>query len=127
MSASLIGRLGSSAFRLSTSQYRCRSRARASLRNRHQGPSIMGFEDEVEQSLGRPCRLSDGRSKRTYELTSSIVPQETSYALQSCTLVASVLSEFFNASGRKAASAFKACSECNRSRPGRNGAGGNGA
>src|SRR5207253_11318683 len=26
---------------------RCRPRARASLRNRHQGPSIMGFEDEV--------------------------------------------------------------------------------
>ena len=37
-------------------QCRCRSRARASLRNRHQGPSIMGFEDEAEQSLGRPCR-----------------------------------------------------------------------
>jgi hypothetical protein len=36
MSASLIGRLGSSAFRLSTLQSRCRSRARASLRNRHQ-------------------------------------------------------------------------------------------
>jgi len=37
-------------------QCRCRSRARASLRTRHQGPSIMGFEDEVEQSFGRPCR-----------------------------------------------------------------------
>jgi hypothetical protein len=37
-------------------QCRCRSRARASLRNRHRGPSSMGFEDEVEQSLGRPCR-----------------------------------------------------------------------
>jgi hypothetical protein len=37
-------------------QCRCRSRARASLRNRHQGPSIMGFEDEAEQSLGRPYR-----------------------------------------------------------------------
>ena len=37
---------------------RCRhhSRARASLRNRHRGPSIMGFEDKVERSLGRPCR-----------------------------------------------------------------------
>jgi hypothetical protein len=35
----------------------------------------MGFEDEVEQSLGRPCHLSDGRFKRTYELTSSIVPR----------------------------------------------------
>src|SRR3974390_1981678 len=39
----------------------------------------MGFEDEGEQSLGRPCRLSDGRSKRTYELTSSIVPRGTSF------------------------------------------------
>src|SRR5665213_3835291 len=60
-------------------QCRCRSRARASLRNRHQGRSIMGFEDEAEQSIGRPCRLSDGRSKRTYELTSSIVPRGTSF------------------------------------------------
>ena len=39
----------------------------------------MGFEDEAEQSLRRPCRLTDGRSKRTYELTSSIVPQGTSF------------------------------------------------
>ena len=38
----------------------------------------MGFEDEAEQSLGRPCRLADSRSKRTYELTSSIVPRGTS-------------------------------------------------
>ena len=79
LSASLIGRLGSSAFRLSTMQCRGHSRARASLRNRHQGPSIMGFEDEVEQSFGRPCRQSDGRSKRTSELTSSIVPRGTSF------------------------------------------------
>ena len=57
---------------------RCRSRARASLRNRHIGPSILGFEDEVEQSLGRPCRQTDGRSKQTRELTSSIVPRGTS-------------------------------------------------
>ena len=49
---SLIGHSGSSTFRLSPPlQCRCRSRARASLRNRHQGPSIMGFEDEVEQSF----------------------------------------------------------------------------
>jgi hypothetical protein len=89
-SASLIGRLGSSTFRLSAAavsmslsdypplQCRCHSRARASLRNRHQGPSIMGFEDEVEQSLGRLCRQTNGRSKRTFELTSSIVPRGTS-------------------------------------------------
>src|SRR6516225_5825252 len=55
------------------------SRARASLRNRHTGPSIMGFEDEVEQSLGRPCRQTDGRSKQTRELTSSIVPRGTPF------------------------------------------------
>ena len=43
MSASLIGRLGSSTFRLYPPlQCRCLSRARASLRNRHLGPSIMG-------------------------------------------------------------------------------------
>jgi hypothetical protein len=60
-------------------QRRCRSRARASLRNRHQGPSIMGSEDEVEQSLPRSCRQTNGRSKRTRELTSSIVPRGTSF------------------------------------------------
>ena len=46
-------------------QCRCRSRARASLRNRHQGPSIMGFEDKVERSLGRRCRSSAGPSGHT--------------------------------------------------------------
>src|ERR1035437_7639430 len=30
-------------------------------------------------SLGRPCRYTNGRSKRTYELTSSIVPRGTSF------------------------------------------------
>ena len=39
----------------------------------------MGFEDEVEQSLERPCRWLIGRSKRTYELTSSIVPRGASF------------------------------------------------
>ena len=58
---------------------RCRSRARASLRNRRQGPSITGFEDEAEQSYGRPCRQKNGRSKQTCELTSSIVPRGTSF------------------------------------------------
>ena len=59
------------------------------------GPSIMGFEDEVEQSFGRPCRQCDCRFKRTYELTSSIVPRGhhstvgwssiSSYCVGSCT------------------------------------------
>jgi hypothetical protein len=42
-------------------------------RRRPIASSIMGFEDEVEQSFPRPCRQSDGRFKGTYELTSSIV------------------------------------------------------
>ncbi len=39
----------------------------------------MGSEDEVEQSFGRPCRQTNGRSKPTCELTSSIVPRGTSF------------------------------------------------
>ena len=39
----------------------------------------MGSEDEAEQSIGRPCRQLNGRSKRTCELTSSIVPRGTSF------------------------------------------------
>src|SRR5450631_3271899 len=39
----------------------------------------MGFENEVEQSFGRPYRQCGGRSKRTHELTSSIVPRGTSF------------------------------------------------
>jgi hypothetical protein len=39
----------------------------------------MGFEDEAEQSFGRRCRQSNGRTKQTCELTSSIVPQGTSF------------------------------------------------
>src|SRR4029453_9342526 len=41
----------------------------------------MGFEDEVEQSFGRPCRQCDCRFKRPYELTSSIVPRGTSFTV----------------------------------------------
>ena len=39
----------------------------------------MGFEDEAEQSFGRPCRQTDSRFKRTHELTSSIVPRGSSF------------------------------------------------
>ena len=39
----------------------------------------MGFEDEAEQSYRRPCRQTDGRSKRhLHDLTSSVVPRGTS-------------------------------------------------
>ena len=80
MSASLIGRSGSSAFRLSTNSSVDVAHGLALLFGLGtKGPSIMGFEDEVEQSFGRPCRQCDGRFKRTYELTSSIVPRGTSF------------------------------------------------
>src|SRR5262249_20203725 len=80
MSASLIGRLGSSAFRLSTNSSVDVAHGLSLLFGLGtKGPSIMGFEDEVEQSFGRPCRQCDGRFKRTYELTSSIVPRGTSF------------------------------------------------
>ena len=39
----------------------------------------MGFEDEAEQSIRRPCRQIYGRCKRPSELTSSIVPRGTSF------------------------------------------------
>src|SRR6516162_6490288 len=75
MSASLIGRLGSSAFRLSTNSSVDVAHGLSLLFGLGtKGPSIMGFEDEVEQSFGRPFgrpyRQCDGRFKRTYELTS---------------------------------------------------------
>ena len=56
MSASLIGRLGSSVFRLSTTAVSMSLTGSRFSSESAQGPSIMGFEDEVEQSLGRPCR-----------------------------------------------------------------------
>jgi hypothetical protein len=39
----------------------------------------MGFEHEAEQSVTRPYRQIDDRSKRTSGLTSSIVPRGTSF------------------------------------------------
>src|SRR6266566_1499061 len=77
--ASLIGRQGQALSGHPPLRCQYRSRALASLRTRHQGPSIMGFEDEVEQSFRRHCRWLIGRSKRTYELTSSIVPRGASF------------------------------------------------
>ena len=76
MSASLIGQALLSYPR---QRWQRRLRARASLRTRHLGRSRMGFEDEVERSFRRPCRQTDGRSKQTRELTSSIVPRGTSF------------------------------------------------
>ena len=64
MSASLIGRLGSSAFRLSTNSSVDVAHGLSLLFGLGtKGPSIMGFEDEAEQSFGRPCRQSNGRNQ----------------------------------------------------------------
>src|SRR4029077_7489409 len=68
-SASLIGRLGSSAFRLSTTA------ASASLA----GSCFSTESAHRPFHHGRPCRQTDGRSKQTRELTSSIVPRGTPF------------------------------------------------
>ena len=56
MSASLIGRLGSSAFSLSTSAVSTSLAGSCFSSESAPGPSSMGFENEAEQSFGRPCR-----------------------------------------------------------------------
>src|SRR5262249_23259677 len=71
---------GSSTFRLSTTPVSMsltgsRFSSDSAPRPFHHGD----FEDEVEQSFGRPCRQYDGRSKRTNDFTSSIVPRGTSF------------------------------------------------
>jgi hypothetical protein len=77
MSASLIGRLGQALSDYPRQQCRYRSRARPSLRNRHIGPSIMGSEDEVERSLGRPRRRqvqADMRAHLIHRPARDIIP-----------------------------------------------------
>ena len=58
MSASLIGRLRSSAFRLSTTAASASLAGSCFSSESAQGPSSMGSEDKVEQSLGRPCPMT---------------------------------------------------------------------
>src|SRR5437870_13362582 len=100
MSASLIGHSGSSCFQ--TIHHYSVDVARGlvllfGIGTR--GPSILGFEDEAEQSFGRSCRQTNGRSTRTCELTSSIFTRGTSfhrsvdlrffpYLILSCTVLA---------------------------------------
>ena len=78
MSASLIGRLGSSTFRLSTvAVLMSLAGSRFYFGIRTKALPSSEFEDGVEQSFGRPCRRTNGRSKRTCDLTSSLVPRGT--------------------------------------------------
>src|SRR5436190_10120267 len=77
--ASLIGHSGSSAFRQTTTTAVSMSLTGSCFSSESApGPSIMGVEDEAEQSTERPC-VTNGRSKRLGELTSSIVPRGTSF------------------------------------------------
>ena len=64
--ASLIGRQGQALSGHPPLRCQCRSRALASLRTRHQGPSIMGFEDEWNNLLGDlAVNVTAGSSGRT--------------------------------------------------------------
>src|SRR5664279_2855373 len=87
LSASLIGRSGSSAFKPSITTFQTIHHCSVDVAHGlvllfgigTRGPSTMGFENEAEQSNGRPYRQTNGGSKRTNELTSSIVPRGTSF------------------------------------------------
>src|ERR1700688_1543170 len=79
MSASLIGRLGSSTFRLSTTAV-----SMSLTGSRFSSESALGpFQHGIRGRGGTIFRSvlpsGDGRSKRTCELTSSIVPRGTSF------------------------------------------------
>jgi hypothetical protein len=76
MSASLIGRLRSSASGYPRLRRRHHSRARASLRTRRKALPSWDPRTRWNNLSGD---LTVGRSKRTCELTSSIVPRGTSF------------------------------------------------
>jgi hypothetical protein len=78
MSASLIGRLGSSAFRLPIDTVSMSLTGSRFSSESAPGRSIMGFENEADQSLGRLRHSMNSGSKRTCDLTSFIVPRGTS-------------------------------------------------
>jgi hypothetical protein len=80
MSASLIGRFGSSAFRLSLTTVSMSLAGSCFSSESTPGPFHHGIRGRGGTIFGaRPCRLADSRSKRTYELASSIVPRGTSF------------------------------------------------
>ena len=76
---SLIGRLGSSVFRLSTAAVSMSLTGSRFSSESAPRPFHHGIRDEAEQSNARPCRQTNGRSKGPCELTSSIVPRGTSF------------------------------------------------
>ena len=76
MSASLIGRLGSSAFRLSTAAMAMSLAGSCFSTDSAQAGPSWDSKTRWNDLLGG---LAVGRSKRTYELTSSIVPRGTPF------------------------------------------------
>ena len=79
MSASLIGRLGSSAFRLSTTTVSMSLTGSCFSSESAPGPFHHGIRGRGGTIFWAALPSDDGRSKRTCELTSSIVPRGTSF------------------------------------------------
>src|SRR5947207_1089655 len=80
MSASPIGHSGSSAFRLSTTTVSM-SLTGSCFSSESAPGALPSWDSRTRRNnlSGGPCRQTNGRSKRTCELTSSIVPQGTSF------------------------------------------------
>ena len=79
MSASLIGRLGSSTFRLSTTAMSMSLTGSRFSSESAPGPFHHGIRGRGGTIFTAALPSDDGRSKRTCELTSSIVPRGTSF------------------------------------------------
>ena len=79
MSASLIGRFGSSAFRLSTGTVSMSLAGSCFSSESAPGPFHHGVRERGGTIFWAALPSIGGRSKRTYELTSFIVPRGTSF------------------------------------------------
>jgi hypothetical protein len=79
MSASLIGRLGSSAFKLSTFAVSMSLTGSCFSPESAPRPFHHGIRERGGAIFGSALPSSDGRSKQTYELASSIVPRVTPF------------------------------------------------
>jgi hypothetical protein len=79
MSASLIGRFGSSAFRLCTTAVSMSPAGSCFSSESALRPFHHGIRRRGGTIYWAACRQTNDRSKRTNELTSSIVPRGTSF------------------------------------------------
>src|ERR1700704_1364641 len=79
ISASLIGRLGSSAFRLSTAAVSMSPAGSCFSSESAPRPFHHGIRGRGGTISGSALPSTNGRSKPTYDLTSSIVPRGTSF------------------------------------------------